>query len=138
MVIDTSAIMAILFGEPEAKAFVRAIAQAQGRFVAAFTALECAVVVSARKGPTAVRELDLLFHEGGIEQVDMDSEQIALAREAYRRYGKGAHPARLNLGDCCSYALARRMGEPLLFKGDDFAQTDVLSALPPTGPLSTG
>jgi ribonuclease VapC len=129
MVIDTSAIIAILLGEPEAESLIDAIASDPKRMVSAFTALECAVVLEARKGPAAVREFDLLLHEGSIEQIDMDAEQVALAREAFRKFGKGRHPAQLNIGDCCSYALAVLTGEPLLFKGDDFPRTDVKAAL---------
>jgi ribonuclease VapC len=125
MVIDTSAVIAILLAEPEAQDFARAIAASGKRLVSAFTALECAVVIEARKGPAGSRELDLLFHEAGIDQVGMDREQVTLARDAYRRFGKGRHPAGLNLGDCCSYALANQTGEPLLYKGDDFSKTDV-------------
>ena len=125
MVIDTSAIVAILLGEPETPALVRAIAEDPKRLMAVFNVLESAVVIEARKGPAGVRELDLLLHEASVEQVSMDRDQVALAREAYRRFGKGRHPARLNLGDCCAYALAARSGEPLLFKGADFAQTDI-------------
>ncbi len=125
MVIDASAIVAILLGEPEAIALIHAIAEDTKRMVSVFTALECAVVMEARKGPAGVRELDLLFHEGSVEQIHMDTEQVAIARDAYRRFGKGRHPAQLNIGDCCSYALAVQTGEPLLFKGDDFSKTDV-------------
>lgn len=128
MVVDTSALVAILLGEAEASRFITAIAADAKRLIAAFTALECAVVVEARKGAAGGRELDLLLHEGGIETVGMDSQQVALAKEAYRRFGKGRHPAGLNLGDCCSYALARATGEPLLFKGDDFTKTDIRAA----------
>jgi len=127
MVIDTSAIIAILFAEPEKAKFISRITQDAKRLVAAFTVLEAAVVVEARKGPAAARELDLFFHEAAIEQVGMDSEQVALAREAYHRFGKGKHSAALNLGDCCSYALAIKTGEALLYKGNDFSQTDVKS-----------
>jgi ribonuclease VapC len=129
VVIDTSTIIAILLGEPDAPLFIKAIAEATKRLVSAFTALECAVVIEVRKGPAGVRELDLLFHEACIEVVGMDREQVALAREAYRRFGKGNHPARLNLGDCCSYALSLKTGEPLLYQGHDFSQTDVRSAI---------
>jgi ribonuclease VapC len=124
MVIDTSAILAILLGEPEALRYAKAISEDPKRLIAVFTVLECAVVIEARKGPHGARELDLLFHEAGIEAVGMDHEQVALAREAYRRFGKGRHRAQLNLGDCCSYALAKQTGEPLLFKGQDFSNTD--------------
>ncbi len=127
MVIDTSAIMAILFAEPEKAKFISQITQDAKRLVAAFTVLEAAVVVEARKGPAAARELDLFFHEAAIEQVGMDPEQVALAREAYHRFGKGKHSAALNLGDCCAYALAIKTGEALLYKGNDFSQTDVKS-----------
>ncbi len=125
MVIDTSAVAAILFGEPDADSMVAAIARDPKRLMSAFTALECAVVVEVRKGPAGGRELDLFLHEAGIEQIGMSAEQVALARDAYRRFGKGRHRARLNLGDCCSYALAVHTGEPLLFKGKDFSHTDV-------------
>jgi ribonuclease VapC len=127
MVIDTSAILAILLGEPEALDFAREISDDPKRLVAAFTVLECAVVIEARKGPYGARELDLLLHEVGIETVAMDNEQIALAREAYRRFGKGRDRAQLNLGDCCTYALSKQSGEPLLFKGEDFTHTDIRS-----------
>jgi ribonuclease VapC len=128
MVIDTSALLAILLAEPEAESFVRAIAGDPKRLVSALTALEAAIVVGARKGPAGVRELDLLFHSSGITIVSLDSDQVLLARAAYEKFGKGRHPAGLNLGDCCSYALARSSGEPLLFKGDDFSKTDLLVA----------
>jgi ribonuclease VapC len=125
MVIDTSAVVAILLGEPEAEEFARAVATDSKRLIAAFSVLEAAVVLEVRKGSSGTRELDLLMHEAGIEQVAMDADQVALARDAFRRFGKGRHPARLNIGDCCSYALAIHAGEPLLFKGDDFGKTDV-------------
>jgi ribonuclease VapC len=88
-------------------------------------------VVLARKGPAGVRELDLLFHGAGVEIVPFSEAHLRLAREAYERYGKGRNPARLNLGDCCAYALSRHSGEPLLFKGNDFARTDVQTAMRP-------
>ncbi|OGQ84500.1 MAG: ribonuclease [Deltaproteobacteria bacterium RIFOXYA12_FULL_58_15] len=127
MVIDTSAILAILLGEPRADEFIEAIAGDSKRLIAAFAELECGVVIVAKKGPSGARELDLLLHQGRIEQVGMDCEQVSLARKAYERFGKGRHPAALNLGDCCAYALAMRTGEPLLYKGNDFSQTDVLT-----------
>ena len=125
MVIDTSALLAILLGEPEADALSRALALDPKRLVSAFSVLEAAVVLHARKGPVAVRELDLLLHTISATTVSFDTEQTLLARTAYETYGKGHHPASLNLGDCCSYALSRSSGEPLLFKGDDFSKTDV-------------
>jgi ribonuclease VapC len=129
MVLDTSAILAILFHESEREAFANAIAAADTRLVSSLNALEAAVVVSARKGPAGARELDLLFHQAAFEIVSFTSEHLLLAREAYERFGKGTHPARLNLGDCCAYALARYSGEPLLFKGNDFSRTDIQAAL---------
>jgi ribonuclease VapC len=142
MVIDSSAIIALLLGEPEAKAIASAIAGDAQRLIAACNALECAVVMEVKKGPSGQRELDLVMHEAGIEIVGMDASQVSLAREAYRRFGKGRHPAGVNLGDCCAYALARQTGEPLLFKGNDFSKTDVrivqLSSLRGRPPRSAG
>lgn len=125
MVIDSSALMAILLGEPETLAFSRVIASDGKRLMAAVSALETAIVIETKKGPSGGRELDLLIHKAGIEIVSMNGEQVELARNAYTNFGKGRHPAGLNLGDCCSYALSRYSGEPLLFKGGDFSQTDI-------------
>lgn len=125
MVIDSSALIAILLGEPEAPALAAAIASDPKRLLAAVTALETAMVVEARKGPAGGREFDLLVHKSELAVVGMNADQVQLAREAFVRYGKGRHPAGLNLGDCCSYALARYSAEPLLFKGDDFSKTDI-------------
>ncbi len=125
MVIDTSALLAILLGEPEAEAFSQKITKDSKRLVSALSALEAAVVLHARKGPAGLRELDLLLHSAGATIVSFDADQVLLARSAYEKYGKGHHPAALNLGDCCSYALSRSSGEPLLFKGNDFSRTDV-------------
>jgi len=130
MVVDTSALLAILLGEPEAELFARAIAADSKCLVSAFSSLEAAVVLYARKGPAGVRELDLLLHAVAALIVSFDAEQALLARAAYENYGKGHHPAALNLGDCCSYALSRSSGEPLLFKGEDFSRTDAIRALP--------
>lgn len=128
MVIDTSALLAILLREPEADDFSRAIADDPRRLVSTLSALEAAVVIHARKGPMGVRELDLLLHSAAVTIVSLDSDQVLLARAAYEKYGKGHHPAALNLGDCCSYALAQSSGEPLLFKGNDFSKTDAVVA----------
>jgi ribonuclease VapC len=87
--------------------------------------LESAIVLRARKGAAGVCELDLLLHAAGITVVSFDADQALQARAAYEKYGKGVHPAGLNLGDCCTYALARSSGEPLLFKGEDFPLTDL-------------
>ncbi len=129
MVIDTSALIAILFGEPEARAFSRVIADDPKKLISMFNALETGIVVEAKKGEAGGRELDLLLHRAGIELVSMNIDQMELARSAWRNYGKGNHPAGLNIGDCCAYALAKYTGEPLLFKGDDFKQTDLNSVL---------
>ncbi len=129
MVLDSSAVLAILFREPERDAFATALAAAGQRLMSAVNAFEAAIVVSVRKGPAGVRELDLLFHHAGVDVVSFTQDHLRLAREAWQRYGKGKHPAGLNLGDCCAYALSRHSGEPLLFKGNDFARTDVVPAL---------
>ena len=128
MVLDTSALMAILLGEPGAKALSEAIARDPKRLVSAFSTLETAIVIEAKRGEAGSRELDLLIHKAKIEIVPLNAEQSELARKAWRLYGKGHHPAGLNIGDCCSYALSKYSGEALLFKGDDFTRTDVTPA----------
>jgi ribonuclease VapC len=97
--------------------------------ISAFNALETGIVVEARKGAAGGREFDLLLHRARIEIVAMNADQTELARAAWSKYGKGNHPAGLNIGDCCAYALAKYSGEPLLFKGNDFSQTDIQAAL---------
>jgi ribonuclease VapC len=129
MVIDTSALIAILLNEAETEAFARAIAADPKRLISAFNLLEAAIVIEAKKGEAGGIELDLLLHRARIETVAMSAEQVELARTAWRVYGKGNHAAGLNIGDCCAYALAKYSGEPLLFKGGDFALTDIPSAL---------
>jgi ribonuclease VapC len=129
MVIDSSAALAILLGEADDDTFAEAIDADPTRIMSAVSVLETAIVVEARKGPAGGRELDLLLHRGRIDIVPFNAHQLELARDAYRRYGKGYHPAALNFGDCCAYALAAASGEPLLFKGHDFTQTDILAAL---------
>ena len=129
MVIDTSALIAILFGEPEALLFSRAVADDSRKLISAFNVLETGIVVEARKGESGGREFDLLLHRAQIEIVAMNADQAELARAAWRKYGKGNHPASLNIGDCCAYALAKHSEEPLLFKGDDFSKTDIRAAI---------
>ena len=129
MVIDTSALIAILGDEPEALRFEAAIVSDPVRLVSAGTLVETSIVIEARYGEAGGRELDLLLHKAQIEVVPFDQEQAEMARDAYRRYGKGRHAAALNYGDCFAYALCAVRGEPLLFKGDDFGQTDLRSAL---------
>jgi ribonuclease VapC len=128
MVLDTSALVAVLFDEPERHEFVRKIAAARRRLISSATLLECSIVVEAKRGEAAGRELDLFLHRAMVRTVAVDAEQTEVARAAWRRFGKGRHPAGLNFGDLFAYALARTTGEPLLFKGEDFAQTDVVAA----------
>lgn len=129
MVVDTSALMAVILDEPEAGQFRNLIADASMLKVSAVSVLEASLILEGRLRPEASRELDLLLRDTGFEVVPFDEQQVRLARRAWRRYGKGNHPAGLNLGDCASYALSKVTGEPLLFKGNDFSQTDVVSAL---------
>ena len=125
MVIDTSAVIAILRAEPEAVAFAEAMESDPTRLMSAASALEAALVIEVQKGPAGGRELDLLLHKAQVEIVPFTAEQFEVAREAWRRYGKGRHSAGLNFGDCFAYALSITSGERLLFKGDDFAKTDI-------------
>ena len=125
MVIDTSALIAILFGEPETESFVQALVNDPKKMISAFNLLETAIVIEAKKGEPGGRELDLLVHRARIEIIPLNGDQVELALAAWRKYGKGNHPAGLNIGDCCAYALAKYSGEPLLFKGRDFSQTDI-------------
>lgn len=125
MVIDSSAIIAILLGEKEAPALIQAITMSGKRLLSSLTALETSIVISARKGGDGERELELLLYKIEADIIPFTRDHYVLALEAWKRFGKGRHPASLNLGDCCSYSLALSTGEPLLFKGDDFARTDV-------------
>lgn len=128
MVLDTSALLAVLFDEPERHELINAITSARRRLVSAATLLEASIVVESRRGEVAGRELDLFLHRSAVETIPVDDEQVQVARAAWRRYGKGRHPAGLNLGDLFAYALARVSGEDLLFKGDDFGKTDIAHA----------
>ena len=125
MVVDTSALLAILLAEPEAVALSLAIEADDVRLISVVSLLEANVVIEFRAGPAGAKELDDLVQHLGLTTVTFDAEQGKAAHTAYRHYGKGRHPARLNLTDCCSYALAITSGEPLLFKGNDFSQTDI-------------
>jgi ribonuclease VapC len=127
MVIDSSALVALLLREADGEGFARAIAADHRRLVSVFNWLETAIVIEAKKGEAGARELDLLLHRAQIEIVAMNPDQSEIARTAWRVYGKGNHPAGLNIGDCCAYALAKYSGDPLLFKGEDFSQTDILA-----------
>jgi ribonuclease VapC len=125
MVIDTSALAAIAFNEPERQEFLQAIVADTRRLVSAATMLESGIVIEGRQGEAAGREFDLFAVRAGLQVIPFDAEQAEFARSAWRKYGKGRHPAGLNFGDCFSYALAKSMGESLLAKGTDFAKTDV-------------
>jgi ribonuclease VapC len=130
MVIDTSAILAILQDEPERRRFNEAIEAADARRMSVATWVEVSIVIEARFGAEGLAGLDLFADRSGIELVPVDGEQGGVARRAFSRFGKGRHPAGLNYGDCFSYALATVLGEPLLYKGNDFQKTDVTSSLP--------
>jgi ribonuclease VapC len=125
MVIDTSAIVAIALNESDALAIEFQIADDPVRLISAATVLEATMVIETRLGDAGGREFDLWMLKVSAEVVPVDAEQIDVARRAWRRYGKGRHAAGLNYGDCFSYALAVTRGEPLLFKGVDFARTDI-------------
>ena len=128
MIIDSSAILAILLREPDAGHFEGAIADNWPRRMTAVALLEATMVVEGRGGTEAGEELDALLRRTRVEFVPVTQEQVQVARQAWRRFGKGNHPAALNFGDCFAYALAEVTGEPLLFKGDDFALTDIEAA----------
>jgi ribonuclease VapC len=131
MIIDTSAIIAILRDEPEAVSYARAIADAAARRVSAVNFVESAVVIDASRDPIATRRFDDFITEANIFIEPVTEIQARIARDAYRDFGKGSwHPAKLNFGDCFAYALAKTSGEPLLFKGSDFVHTDIVSVLP--------
>lgn len=126
MVVDSSALLAIFLAEPERDQFLKAITHAPSSSISVANVLETAIVLEARRGPVAGRQLDSLITEAGISIVAVDIVQLEFARSAFRLYGKGRHPAALNFGDCFAYALAKAIGEPLLAKGNDFRKTDVL------------
>ena len=125
MVLDTSAVLAILQNEPERRQFNEAIDAAEARSLSTASFVECSMIVESRYGPDGVRDLDLFVAKAQISLAPVDEEQANLARRAFRKYGQGRHPAGLNFGDCFSYALSKALQEPLLFKGNDFSQTDV-------------
>ena len=125
MVIDTSALAAIFFVEPERQSFLEAIATAESRLLSAATVLETGMVLEGRQGEAAGREFDLFVVRADLQVVPVDAEQADIARSAWRKYGKGRHRAALNFGDCFAYALAKTTGEVLLAKGTDFSLTDI-------------
>lgn len=133
MVLDTSALVAVLSGEAEAGFILDAIAADAAPSISSATLLEARIVLQARYGEEGVRDLDLLLQASGAEVVPVTREHVDVATEGFRRYGKGRHAAALNYGDLFAYGLASLRAEPLLYVGDDFAKTDV-SAVSPGGP----
>lgn len=127
MVIDTSALVAMLSDEPEAERLEAAVEADAVLLMSTASYLETAIVIESRFGEPGGRELDLWLHRAAVDLVAVHAEQAHAARVAYRQYGKGRHPAGLNYGDCFAYALAKISGEPLLFKGDGFPKTDVVA-----------
>lgn len=128
VVLDTSALIAFLEAEPEADRVGGVLARSASLCISTATVVEAGMVTEARRGESAGRELDLLLHRLGVRQIPVTEEHAELARSAYRRFGKGRHPAGLNFGDCFAYALATALGAPLLYVGGDFALTDVVAA----------
>lgn len=130
MILDTSALLAILRDEPDAMRYAKALAEAAVRRLSAASYVEAAAVIDASRDPVASRRFDDLLREARVVIEPVTEEQALLAREAYRDFGRGSgHPARLNFGDCCACVLARATNEPLLFKGEAFAHTDATPAL---------
>lgn len=128
--VDTSSLAAVVLGEPDAESHLAVLsAHAGDVHLSAACAVEVGIVVEARQGVEATEDLQRLMALVGVTVVPLDADQAAVAVAAWRRFGKGRHPAGLNLGDCFSYALAKTSGAPLLYKGDDFSQTDIASAL---------
>jgi ribonuclease VapC len=128
VIVDTSAILAILFSEDDARVYAEAITQADSNRMSAATFVETAIVVEAQTKNNGGRQLDAFIRRASIDIEPVTEEQAHMARQAFVDFGKGRHPAGLNYGDCFSYALAKARREPLLFKGRDFAQTDLVSA----------
>lgn len=128
MIIDTSALVAILFDEPEAAFFSRIIAGASVCRISVVTRMELAIVLDRQAEPDAARQAESYLRTAGILEEPVSLQQGFVARHAFYDYGRGRHAAKLNFGDCFAYALAKAMNEPLLFKGSDFAQTDVIPA----------
>lgn len=128
--LDTSALMAIVLGEEDASRFAHVLITNIGDLhVSAATLVEATIVAEARQGPAATQDLEALMSRTRVTVAPFDAEQASIATAAWRRFGKGRHAASLNMGDCYSYALARSMSAALLFKGEDFAQTDITAAI---------
>ena len=132
LAVDASALVAVVLGEDDAETFASVLAENEGQIhIGAPAWLEAGIVLEARQGPSATADLRLLAAAVGTRIEPFDQEQASLALAAWRRFGKGRHPAGLNYGDCMAYALSKHLGLPLLYKGDDFTQTDVAAARPP-------
>jgi ribonuclease VapC len=129
MIIDTSAIIAILFNEADARIYAEAIGNSENCRISASTFGETAIVIEAQTKNGGSQQFDVFIRRAGIRVEPVTLEQAHIARQAYSDFGKGRHLAGLNFGDCYSYALAKASGEPLLFKGEDFRRTDIGSAL---------
>ncbi len=129
MIVDTSALLAVLFNEPDAPLYAKALAEAETCRMSAANFVEAAIVVEAQTSHAGVSQFDAFFRRAGITIESVTEEQAHAARQAYTDFGKGRHPAGLNYGDCFSYALAKITGEPLLYKGNDFKKTDIAAAL---------
>lgn len=129
MVIDTSALIAILQDESERRSFNEAIEAADGCVLSVVSFVEASMIIESRYGPDGTRALDLFIAKAKIGLVEVDADQAHVARGAFRDYGKGRHPAGLDFGDCFAYALAKTLDEPLLFKGRDFSLTDVTACI---------
>jgi ribonuclease VapC len=125
VILDTSALAAIFFGEPDGERFIEMISQADRCRISAANFVELSMVIEGQIGPEAGRQCDVFFSRADIIIEPVTVEQAQLARQAFLDFGKGRHPAGLNFGDCFAYALARSSGEPLLFKGEDFRKTDI-------------
>jgi ribonuclease VapC len=133
MVVDTSAVLAVLQDEAERRSFNEAIEASDAVALSVASLVETSIVIESRYGAEGLRALDRFIERAGIVVAGVDLEQGKVARDAFSRFGKGRHPAGLNFGDCFAYALARVLGEPLLFKGEDFARTDVARVeMPPS------
>jgi ribonuclease VapC len=128
MIVDTSAALAVVLGEPGFEVFAGAISTSETRRISAASFLEASIVAETRGGDSGLRQFDSFIRESGLAVEPVTHEHALIAREGFSKYGKGRHPAGLNFGDCFAYALAKSTGEPLLFKGEDFRQTDVLPA----------
>ena len=125
MVIDSSVLIAILLAEPDAEYYANLLSDASDIYISAVSIVESSIVIESKKGEKGAEEYDRLLEAISPNVVAFDNQQAKLARIAWQNYGKGRHPAKLNFGDCCSYAIAKYLNQPLLFKGDDFSKTDI-------------